>query len=504
MLDATGLVTSHSDGVIRGWLDASRSDYVDDNGKPAALWHVYLATGELAGDEIDLELHEVIDSLVPATPTADAAAARRRQEEADAALARALAEADADAPAGTGAGAAQAAESETRARETPEPTGGPMVSSRGARHPSGPGRAREQVGGDRQAAPRQNGQRRQKLLVLAIAPGTQEELLLQSRSPRGVLPPLPSPPPAHLPHIGCRQAGWVAACTELLAVVEAKSGINGMRDRLRSAGFRCGKPVAGKTYFDIAVPLDVSLLLRRRRQELRREPGRAAVEAPAREVPRGLPGARPRGGLVPHGGGAGGRRGRGRAARRGRRPGLAPAVRPPAAAPPEVPRTSPSPAPTSEPPSPPENDEPKRRRAAPGLSYAEYDDDVDMDRPPTPAEDVDLARAIAASKADMARRRRHHRTRRRRPRSSASRGRRAGAGAGAGARVPRGLLRRVRTDGAGGRRVRARLMALWRVVRVSHRLQNPSFLLVSYMTLANSARECECRADTLYTSLCVG
>ena len=99
MLDATGLVTSHSDGVIRGWLDASRSDYVDDNGKPAALWHVYLATGELAGDEIDLELHEVIDSLVPATPTADAAAARRRQEEADAALARALAEADADAPA---------------------------------------------------------------------------------------------------------------------------------------------------------------------------------------------------------------------------------------------------------------------------------------------------------------------------------------------------------------------------------------------------------------------
>ena len=46
--------------------------------------------------------------------------------------------------------------------------------------------------------------------------------------------------------------------------------------------------------------------------------------------------------------------------------------------------------------------EPKRRRAAPGLSYAEYDDDVDMDRPPTPAEDVDLARAIAASKADMA------------------------------------------------------------------------------------------------------
>ena len=97
VLDAGGLVTSHSDGVIRGWLDASRSDYVDDDGKPAALWHVYLATGELAGDEIDLELHEVQDSLVP--EKVDASAARRRQEEADAALARALAEADADAPA---------------------------------------------------------------------------------------------------------------------------------------------------------------------------------------------------------------------------------------------------------------------------------------------------------------------------------------------------------------------------------------------------------------------
>ena len=29
----------------------------------------------------------------------------------------------------------------------------------------------------------------------------------------------------------------------------------GMRDRLRSSGFRCGKPVAGKSYYDISVPL---------------------------------------------------------------------------------------------------------------------------------------------------------------------------------------------------------------------------------------------------------
>jgi hypothetical protein len=35
-------------------------------------------------------------------------------------------------------------------------------------------------------------------------------------------------------------------------------------------------------------------------------------------------------------------------------------------------------------------------------------------------------------------------------------------------------------------------------------LRSLSLPLVSYMTLANSARECECRADTPYTSLCVG
>ena len=217
------------------------------------------------------------------------------------------------------------------------------------------------------------------------------------------MPPLPSPPPAHLPHIGCRQAGWVAACTELLAVVEAKSGINGMRDRLRSAGFRCGKPVAGKTYFDIAVPLtfpccyDVAgknyaanqdvlrskpqlvkylegcLALAREEASYRTESEREAdQDEDARRAAAGVQDSR--------------------------RPS---AAAPAAAEVEEVPRTSPSPAPTSEPPSPPENDEPKRRRAAPGLSYAEYDDDVDMDRPPTPGEDVDLARAIAASKADM-------------------------------------------------------------------------------------------------------
>ena len=226
----------------------------------------------------------------------------------------------------------------------------------------------------------------------------------RSGSPRGQLPPLPPPPPAHLPHIGCKQAGWVAACTELLAVVKERSGIMGLRDRLRSAGFRCGKPVGGKTYYDISVPLtfpccyDVAgknyaanqdvlrskpqlvkylegcLALAREEASYRTESEREAdADEDARRAAAGVQDSR--------------------------RPS---AAAPAAAEVEEVPRTSPSPAPTSEPPSPPENDEPKRRRAAPGLSYAEYDDDVDMDRPPTPAEDVDLARAIAASKADMA------------------------------------------------------------------------------------------------------
>ena len=68
ILSETGRPLSCSDGVIRGWLDASRSDFVDSAGRPAALWHVYLATGELAGDEVDLEFSEVLESrLLPRT-----------------------------------------------------------------------------------------------------------------------------------------------------------------------------------------------------------------------------------------------------------------------------------------------------------------------------------------------------------------------------------------------------------------------------------------------------
>ena len=65
VLDDAGQVASHSDGLVAGWLDDTASDYVDAAGNAAALWHVTLETGELAGDEEDLELHEVLESLVP-------------------------------------------------------------------------------------------------------------------------------------------------------------------------------------------------------------------------------------------------------------------------------------------------------------------------------------------------------------------------------------------------------------------------------------------------------
>ena len=73
ILDATGRPLSYSDGVVRGWLDASRSDYVDSTGTPAALWRVYLTTGALAGEQEDLELYEVLESLLPLPTPAPAA-----------------------------------------------------------------------------------------------------------------------------------------------------------------------------------------------------------------------------------------------------------------------------------------------------------------------------------------------------------------------------------------------------------------------------------------------
>ena len=45
------------------WIDADTSDFTDDAGKPAALYHVRYARGSLLdGDGEDLEEHEVIES----------------------------------------------------------------------------------------------------------------------------------------------------------------------------------------------------------------------------------------------------------------------------------------------------------------------------------------------------------------------------------------------------------------------------------------------------------
>ena len=56
------------------------------------------------------------------------------------------------------------------------------------------------------------------------------------------------------PHVASAASAWAAVCTDLLAAVPVH-GFMGMRGRLVGAGFRCGNPVAGKSYYDISVPL---------------------------------------------------------------------------------------------------------------------------------------------------------------------------------------------------------------------------------------------------------
>ena len=54
---------AYSEGKVTGWLSAAESDFLDDTGQPAALFHVKYTKGELAGDQEDLELHEVKASI---------------------------------------------------------------------------------------------------------------------------------------------------------------------------------------------------------------------------------------------------------------------------------------------------------------------------------------------------------------------------------------------------------------------------------------------------------
>ena len=56
--------------TVISWLPASESDFLDDDGKPAALYKIRYLDGALAGDHEDLEAHEVEESIGESIPMA--------------------------------------------------------------------------------------------------------------------------------------------------------------------------------------------------------------------------------------------------------------------------------------------------------------------------------------------------------------------------------------------------------------------------------------------------
>ena len=56
------------------------------------------------------------------------------------------------------------------------------------------------------------------------------------------------------PHVASETSAWAAVCTDLLAAVGVAERHHGRARPPVSAGFRCGNPVAGKSYYDISVP----------------------------------------------------------------------------------------------------------------------------------------------------------------------------------------------------------------------------------------------------------
>ena len=83
IFDDAGALVGFSHGTVRGWLDAHESDFSDERGAPAALYRVVFEDGPLEGDEEDLEMHELLQSLEDDPAAAPAAPAKRKRKRAE-------------------------------------------------------------------------------------------------------------------------------------------------------------------------------------------------------------------------------------------------------------------------------------------------------------------------------------------------------------------------------------------------------------------------------------
>ena len=83
IFDDAGALVGFAHGTVRGWLDAHESDFSDEHGAPAALYRVVFEDGPLEGDEEDLEMHELLQSLEDNPAAAPAAPAKRKRKRAE-------------------------------------------------------------------------------------------------------------------------------------------------------------------------------------------------------------------------------------------------------------------------------------------------------------------------------------------------------------------------------------------------------------------------------------
>ena len=59
-------------GLVVGFLDSHESDWLDENGVPAALWRVRYDAGPLAGDNEDLAIEDMVASSFSSHPELNA------------------------------------------------------------------------------------------------------------------------------------------------------------------------------------------------------------------------------------------------------------------------------------------------------------------------------------------------------------------------------------------------------------------------------------------------